>query len=172
MYRMTDIYIHIIPGVDDSPLNLTMSQQMLQIAQSEGIYKIFAASHSQSWLADPKAAWCKFRQLQEMSKARFPQFQLFPGCEVLCTSAFMPQIIQALQNHQLPTMNGTHWILMEFFPWERAAEFLTCVQALMDAGYSPILAHAKRYPFLMQENQKLVERFVNWAARFRLTPIV
>lgn len=104
MYRMTDIHMHIIPGVDDGALNLTMSQQMLQITQSKGIYRIFAASHSQSWLADPKAAWCKFRQLQEMTKAHFPQLQFFPGCEVLCTLTFMPQIIQALQDHPLPTM--------------------------------------------------------------------
>lgn len=38
----------------------------------------------------------------------------------------------------------------------------------MDAGYSPILAHAERYPFLLQENQKLVERFCKLGSRIQV----
>ena len=48
-YTMTDIHMHIIPDVDDGPVDLNMAMSMLNIAWQEGINRVFAASHSSAY---------------------------------------------------------------------------------------------------------------------------
>ena len=80
------------------------------------------------------------------------------GCEVYCEAESMARILEALDEGRYPTMNGTKYVLMEFPQWVQPEHTAPCVEALVNGGYKPIIAHMERYPNL-QGRMDLVDRF-------------
>ena len=50
--RMTDIHMHIIPGVDDGSFTMDMSKSMLFLSYVQGGRAVFATPHSSAFLTD------------------------------------------------------------------------------------------------------------------------
>ena len=82
-----DIHTHIIFGVDDGAQTFEQTQQMLRLAQQNGVTVIAATSHAETWrhrfpLEDYAAhlkmaqQWCREQQLP---------IRLFSGAEVFYT---------------------------------------------------------------------------------------
>ena len=96
--EMTDIHMHLIPGVDDGAADLNMAQVMLIRAREQGIRCIFATPHSSAFdYYGPDTVAARFRQLQAVAARYFPEIALFPGCEVFCEKDRMPEIVGALR---------------------------------------------------------------------------
>jgi len=160
--EMTDIHMHLIPGVDDGAEDLERSLIMIMGATEEGIRTIFATPHSSAFDSAPERPGIVFRQLCSLAARYFsqeyPDLRFFLGCEVFCEPDQMAAIIDALDSGRYPTMNGTKYVLMEFSQWIMPEMTVPCVEAMVNAGYIPIIAHMERYQYLC-ENMELVDRF-------------
>ena len=84
--------------------------------------------------------------------------KLYLGCEVYCETGIMDQVLEALDSGRYPTMNCTKYVLMEFSQWVYLENTIPCVEALVNAGYQPIIAHMERYKYL-RGNMDLVDQF-------------
>lgn len=149
--EMTDVHMHVIPGVDDGALDLPMALRMLAMAWSQGVRTVFATPHAIAFRAQPGETKARFAELRTEAAALLPQLRLLLGCEVLCEAGRMEQVLEALRSGLFPTMGGTDYVLMELAPWGRAEDALLCAEALARSGYRPILAHGERYPYLRQD---------------------
>lgn len=155
---MIDIHMHLIPGVDDGSEDMMMSLMMLLRAKEQGITEIFATPHSSAFDTDPEFVRSQFRQLQVQAGRMFPEMKLHLGCEVCCDSDDMSGVLRALESGRYPTLNGSRYVLMEFSMWVAPEATLPRVEALVKAGYVPIIAHMERYKYL-RDNIELVDNF-------------
>lgn len=165
--KMTDIHMHLIPGVDDGAEDEQMALLMLLRAKDQGIRAVFATPHSSAFDEDSGGTKEKFRQICARAAQIFPEMQLYPGCEVYCETGRMQSVLTGLESGKYPTMNGSRFVLMEFSQWVIPENTTPCVEALVNAGYTPILAHMERYQYL-RGNMALVDGFRELGAKIQI----
>lgn len=165
--QMTDIHMHLIPGVDDGAMDMEMALVMIIRAKEQGISRIIATPHSEAFRYSKEGGEIIFQRLEDAAAKVCPDMKLYLGCEVYCEAGIMDEVLAALDSGQYPTMNGTKYVLMEFSQWVYPENTVSCVEALVKAGYRPIIAHMERYKYL-RDNMDLVDRFRELGALIQL----
>ena len=165
--EMIDIHMHLVPGVDDGAEDEQMALLMLLRAKDQGISTVFATPHSSAFDEDPVGTKEKFRQLCARAAQIFPEMQLYPGCEIYCETGRMQTILSGLESGKYPTMNRSRFVLMEFSQWVIPENTTPCVETLVNAGYTPIIAHMERYKYL-RDNMELVDGFRELGATIQI----
>ena len=155
---MIDIHMHLIPGVDDGAENMEMALVMMNRAKGQGISAIFATPHSEVFRYSKEGGKIIFKRLVDSAAKVCPEVKRYLGCEVYCEAGIMDEVLEALKSDRYPTMNGTNYVLMEFSQWVYPENTVSCVKALVNGGYRPIIAHMERYKYLMG-CMDLVEQF-------------
>ena len=146
--HLTDIHTHITPNVDDGASSLKMSIEMLRSEAEQGANVVFLTSHSSafasSWSAD--RTYENMRIVQKAATEAGIPIQIYQGCEIDTNPHAMERILQELEDGTLPSMNGTHYVLAEFYTFTGAMEEAKyCLHRYLEAGWIPIIAHAERY---------------------------
>lgn len=165
--KMIDLHMHLIPGVDDGAEDEQMALLMLLRAKDQGIRGVFATPHSSAFDEDAEGTQEKYWQLCAQAAQIFPEMQLYPGCEVYCETGRMQSVLAGLESGKYPTMNGSRFVLMEFSQWVMPENTTPCVEALVNAGYTPIIAHMERYQYL-RGNMALVDGFRELGAKIQI----
>ena len=161
--QMTDIHMHLVPGVDDGAMDLEMALVMMIRAKEQGISRIIATPHSEAFHFSKEDIRIIFQRLKATAAKVCPDMKLYLGCEVYCEAEIMEQVLELLDSGLYPTMNGTEYVLMEFSQWVYPENTTPCVEALVNAGYQPIIAHMERYKYL-RGNMALVDQFCDMGA--------
>lgn len=154
---MCDIHSHILYGIDDGAENLNVSIEMLRIAYHQGVRDIFCTSHDCGNLSKYN------KNFQELNQRIFEEninIKLHIGCEILCETDYMEEIIMQLFKAKFYTMNNTEYVLAEFNPYVDEEEILYCVKMLQDNNWKVIIAHAERYKCLFN-NITLVKSLIS-----------
>lgn len=165
--KMIDIHMHLIPGVDDGAEDMEMALVMMIRAKQQGISQIIATPHSEAFHFSKGDIRVTFQRLVDTAAKICPDMRLYLGCEVYCEAEIMEQVLELLDLGVYPTMNGTKYVLMEFSQWVYPENTVPCVEALLKAGYKPIIAHIERYKYL-RDNMDLVDRFREMGALIQL----
>ena len=165
--KMIDIHMHLIPGVDDGAMDMEMALVMMIRAKEQGISKIIAAPHSEAFHFSKRDIRATYQNLANAAAMVSPDMKVYLGCEVYCEADIMEQVLELLDLGVYPTMNGTKCVLMEFSQWVYPENTIPCVEALVKAGYKPIIAHMERYKYL-RDNMDLVERLWKLGALIQL----
>lgn len=155
---MIDIHMHLIPGVDDGAENMEMALAMMIRAKQQEISRIIATPHSEVFRYSKEGGNIIFRRLLNTAAKVCPDMKLYLGCEVYCEAGIMDQVLEDVTTGRYPTMNGSRYVLMEFSMYAEPEGALTCVEAMVNGGYTPIIAHMERYRNLC-DNMELVDRF-------------
>lgn len=156
---MVDIHCHILPGVDDGVDTMGNSLIMARMAAASGVDSIVATPHCNLPYEQEKNYFTprlrdKFLELIEaVERANIP-VRIYPGVEVLTT----PDIVELLRNKQILTINGSRYLLMEFFFRERKEYFNDMLEQVLDTGLTPIIAHPERY-HIVQRDSTIVEEW-------------
>lgn len=148
---MIDIHTHILPYVDDGAENFDEAYDMAVMAVRCGVRAIVATPHSNDMPGEQLQS--SFYQLKTMLKEEGVPLQLYRGMEIW-TSA---DIVDRLSKHELLSINGTKYVLIEFAFDEEPWWIEAIIQELTDAGYIPVIAHPERYECI-QENPNFLYR--------------
>lgn len=154
--NITDIHMHIIPGVDDGAIDFKMSLEMIESAYKQGVRNIFCTSHNVYEKESIDRYKSIFYMLQKMSASLHQDLNLFMGCELLCAGEYMEDILYGLEIGVFLPLGDSEFVLTELYSDATPAEAKAIVTAMIDAGWKPILAHTERYPALF-EGQTLQE---------------
>ena len=144
-----------------------MALVMMSRAKRQGISQIIATPHSDVFRCSKEGGKIIFKRLVDAAAKVCPDMKLYMGCEVYCETGIMDEVLEALDSGRYPTMNGTKYVLLEFSQWVDPENTVPCVEALVKAGYKPIIAHMERYKFL-QGNMELVDFFRDMGALIQL----
>ena len=164
---MTDIHMHLIPGVDDGAMDMEMALVMMIRAKAQGISCIIATPHSEAFHFSKEDIKVIFQRLAATAAKVCPDVKLYLGCEVYCEAETMEQTVELLDSKFYPTMNSSAYVLMEFSLWVTPERTIPCVEALVKAGYKPIIAHMERYKYL-RDNMELLDCFRDMGALIQL----
>lgn len=146
--KITNLHMHVVPGVDDGSFDMRMSLDILELAYEQGVRDIFCTSHnvySEGKITKYKS---QFMMLQMMARARFADLNLHMGCELLCAGEYIDDILYGLEIGVFLPLGNSKCVLTELYPDVTPKEAKTVVKAMVAAGWKPILAHAERYPAL------------------------
>ncbi len=149
---MIDIHCHILPGVDDGSPGLAESLEMARMAADSGVTDIIATPHCNLPGQGPKnyrgpQLEESLRELQEGIRRLGIPLRVHPGAEVFCT----PELPELLREQRLLTLNGSRYLLTEFFFDESLVYMDRMLAAIWQQGLTPVLAHPERYDAVQQD---------------------
>ncbi len=158
---MLDLHCHILPGLDDGAGSVEIALEMAAMAADSGVTHIFATPHCNTRNAQQNfrspALIAAYRSLQAaLDEAEIP-VRILSGAEVLARGHFDEHLAAG----DFMTLNGSRYLLVEFYFDEDRGQMERCLQAVEAAGLVPVVAHPERY-FCVQNAPELAQR---WAER-------
>lgn len=163
--KKIDIHCHILPGIDDGASDGRESMQMLRLAAEQGFRKVIATPHCSEHFPDVKPDRVRnlCRKLERAARKRIdPEFEVFPGNEILCTAYSMERI----QRHEVLSLADSRYILLEFLPAVSYSELFRSIRLVLASQYTPVVAHIERYGALREEGR--VEELIGTGARMQM----
>lgn len=154
--------MHVVPNVDDGSTNMSMSLDMLAVAYNQGVRRIYCTSHNVYEQEEIERYKAQFMMLQFMAKSRFPELELYTGCELLCAGEYIEDILYGLELGVFLPLGSTKYVLTELYSDVTPDEAKRIVSNMISAGWKPILAHTERYPGLFEG--KTIEQLIGLGA--------
>ena len=146
---LVELHCHILPGIDDGAKDLDMSMSLIRKELQDGAVGIVFTPHFhyerisvEQFTARRKAA---FLQVSAACRAEGLRLAGKMGAEVFYSTA-----LPSLDLRQL-AFAGSNYILIEFPPTMHPPGIDETLYAIRAQGYTPILAHVERYPFVTED---------------------
>jgi protein-tyrosine phosphatase len=142
-----DIHTHVLPGMDDGPKNLEESAALIRCYTDMGIRQVIASPHyiqGTAWAPSSLSVLDQVAVLQSFLQSQNIAMTIFPGMEIACHKKMGEHL---LLNKFLP-LGTSSWYLLEPSFTDGADAFFSCLEPLLEQGYSIILAHPERIPAL------------------------
>lgn len=143
---MIDIHCHILPGIDDGPLEIRESVDMAKMAAEDGINIVVASPHF-IYGERPGIEGIKgtVLHLRERLKDEEVPLELVEGADVKLTY----ELFEGMSKHGImPTINASRYFLLEL-PEVVPPKLDSFLHAAQKSGFVPIITHPERnYSFL------------------------
>ncbi len=146
---MIDLHCHIMPGVDDGAPDLEASCEMGRLAAQSGVERIVATPHCNlpELPQDRELLMRKFDALDKVFQYYKIPVRIAPGSELLVREN-LPQI---LRQGEYISLNGSRYLLVEFFFDDRPERMDFALEEIEDAGLVPVIAHPERYEAVQRD---------------------
>ena len=154
---MIDLHAHIIPGFDDGAQTIEDALDMARTAISSGVRIMTATSHGDFSSCDPQTMIQKYRKglavlRSAIERAGLP-LRVASGMELLVNE----NLLHYAEQHPLPSLNGSGYLLVEFYFDIRYTEAVRRLEVLRKMGYRLVLAHPERYDFTKRDVGRAAE---------------
>jgi len=165
---MIDIHTHILPGVDDGVPDMGDALFLAEDASAQGV-KVMVATPHLRWGDRPALSASQIRegveQLNALLGAKGTPLTVLPGCEI----PLAPDLLRRLESDEWMSLGeGTRAVLVEPL-WEDWPAFgQGVIKAMLDSGWTVVLAHPERIPAL-QRNLPLLEELVAMGVHLQVT---
>lgn len=138
-----DIHHHLLHGIDDGPGSYEETVEMLTRAVKQGVRHVAATPHMQPGLVefDEELYRKRLDAAREYVRENDLPIRIWSGAEVFYTT-LTPVF---LQQGRIPTLGESWNVLVEFDPEDSYETILRGADAIGNAGYTMVLAHAERY---------------------------
>ncbi len=143
MARFADIHIHMLHGVDDGAKSSDEMKEMLSLAYADGTRVICLTPHFHpGYFGDNREGVnTAFRELKAIAAQEYPDLRLALGNEL----RYSPSCLDWLAQGYCKTLNGTDKVLVDFSQSVEARIVIDAAYRLLNAGYTPVMAHVERY---------------------------
>ena len=136
----TELHFHLLPGVDDGPLDADDAIALAQLAVADGTRRIVCTPHAREF---------RLRELgsrvdavrETLAVARIP-LEVLPGGEISPRDApdMRPDELELIA--QGPS--GARWLLLEVPLWPSDRSFVPATDTLRAKGYELVIGHPER----------------------------
>lgn len=149
---MIDIHMHVLPGVDDGSTDRNMSLQMLKQAWNQGITDVICVFHSYAMnFFDKDAMKQTLAEIEQTLHAEGIPIHLYFGCEHEVDRYFYSD----LKADRIVPLAGSKYAMIEFTPRQNRKEvFRRAIEAALQHGYIPVIAHVERYRYVTIDDIK------------------
>lgn len=159
--QLIDLHCHILPGIDDGAKNADVSMQLLQQELDSDVVGICFTPHFyyermtiDEFLANRHQA---FSILKQRIKAAGINMAFKTGAEVYFSPALPSLDLRKLAFY------GTDYLLLELPTSYHPSGIEDLLFEIQQKGFTPILAHVERYPYVC-ENPSLLYEWVSGGA--------
>ena len=155
---MIDLHCHILPGLDDGPVNLDFSVAMARSAAEAGIQVMVATPHIRADYegVEPAALADQVDELNAAIDGEDIQLRVLAGGEVSLQKA------AELDDETLRTvcLGTSDYVLLESPYRASDIDIEGIVRDVQGRGFKPLLAHPERCPIFQHDPDRL-QRLVN-----------
>lgn len=154
-----DLHCHILPGIDDGAENVETAKYILETSAHKGVKSfIFTPHFYPERISVEEFIERRNRAVEEIqSIANDLEIKFRVGAEI----QFTP-VLASMPLGQL-AFSGTQYLLLELFPLYEPHDVEGLIRRIRKAGYTPILAHIERFPYIA-ENPVLLYKWVRAGA--------
>lgn len=145
---MIDAHCHILPGMDDGPMDISESVEMARVAAGDGIHKIIATPHIYDSGALPEDIAAGVNRLNRILAREGIPVAIYPGAEVA-----MGMDIEKSCRY---TMNRSRYVLIEFPHDHLPSHAGKLLNWLSAQGLKPIIAHPERNYGILRSPETLL----------------
>ena len=147
MRDLYDIHCHILPGVDDGAKDMDMALSMIEKEIDAGVETIILTPHFRKEMFEPdmEDIWSAYDTLVDETRNR--NIRMYLGCEFHANM----EMVETLDRDLRPTLADSRYVLTEFSSSSTRAFIKERADALLTAGYYPIIAHIERYRALRKD---------------------
>ncbi len=141
---MIDLHTHILPHMDDGAKDSSVTAAILRNEVEQGVQALVFTPHYYCRERTPEQFLEKRNRMFQHIKPLIPEnLEVRLGCELHFTGLNMPEVEELCKLG----IEGTNYILLEFpFTTVWSGELLDRVNDfIVDADYTPIIAHVERY---------------------------
>lgn len=162
--ELFDLHAHVLPGVDDGPVDLEETVETLRVAHAGGTRSLVATSHM--FLRSLHTPAFRLREVFEETCERLGELSSSrPDCGFLsemglalgAENYLSTEFLLALEEGEVLTLGGGKAVLVEFNPFLSFDIMKNALQRILDEGYQPVLAHVERYRIFERSSTRLEE---------------
>ena len=141
-----DIHCHVMPNVDDGPESTEEALKIMKQAYAGGTRAMVLTPHyfndSRSIAESNRSVIVRhYKNIKSAAAENNIKINLFLGSEMLRRSDFD----EILKKGDVITINGSRYILTEFYFDDGIEDMLTHIEKIRSCGLIPIIAHPERY---------------------------
>jgi len=144
---LIDLHSHVLPGVDDGARDLPEALDALRALEHQGVTRVVATPHFRgSLLENPSRAEARlalfdeaYRDLSAALQTTDLTIVIGRACEFKLDAP-----VAELSDPRL-RLEGTRYALVEFGSFQLPPFAGNQLRAVLDAGWTPVLAHPERY---------------------------
>ena len=148
---MIDIHSHILPGIDDGSRDIYDTLEMAKMAVDSGVTEIIVTPHCNVPDLYDNYYGQKYKETFLKAKKAIKEegipLELYPGMEIFTTE----DLIRLLAAGKLITMNGSHYMLVEFDFGEDPDFANRMLSKIAAVKLIPLVAHVERYEFVQDD---------------------
>jgi len=153
--NLTEMHCHILPGVDDGPVSMEMTRNMLKMEVENGVKTILFTPHFKRGKThfNNEKLLRVFEDVKREAARINPDLKLCLGEELY----YDHSLCDAIEQGKALKLNDTDYVLVEFSPEVEYKLIHKACQNLVMMGVTPLLAHIERYPALISKKEHLEE---------------
>lgn len=161
-----DIHSHVIANIDDGPVSITESIMMLKMAIRDGVSDIILTPHLvyRGDIINFNIYQESFNNLKAAIINEGLDIRIYKGYEV----PIIPQLYDALSGGLEVGLNGSRYILFEFYLNEITNHTLDIIKNIIRDGFIPIIAHPEKCPSVIAKPD-ILKGFIDAGARLQIT---
>lgn len=143
--RPRDCHCHVLPGVDDGSRDLAESRAMLQLLRAAGVQRVIATPH-----VFPIRFPNEPEDLRRRFEALVAAVADIPVALELGAEHYLDETLgERIAARRVLAFGPEQYVLFEALATGPVpVDLMPTVQALVDRGYTPLLAHVERYAWL------------------------
>lgn len=165
--NLIDIHCHILPGVDDGPMDQSVSLAMAGQAVAEGVTQIVATPHHRNryWRNPKPFIFQQVDQLNEWFRANNVPLTILPGQE----ARLFGDMADPGRQEELMTVNNSGKYLLIEFPTRHIPQYAKRLFFnLQMIGITPVIVHPERNQVFLEHPLALYQ-FIDSGALAQIT---
>lgn len=141
--QFADIHNHMLFGVDDGARSEAEMYRLIDASYADGVRHLcFTPHYHPGYFGDHQEQISGAFELAAAHAARScPGLRLYLGNEI----RYERSCIEWLEKERCRTLGGTRFLLVDFLYPEPAEHILDAMLRVLNAGFTPVLAHVERY---------------------------
>ncbi|MDD4850389.1 MAG: capsular biosynthesis protein [Gemmiger sp.] len=155
---LVDLHCHILPGIDDGAKTIEDSAALLQQELKDGVAGIVFTPHFYYERTTP-ALFVENRKQAFRQVANYAKQNKLPLAAKLGAEVYFTRVLPTLELSHL-AFAGTRYILIELPTTHHPGGIEDTLFEICQQGYTPILAHVERYPYVTEDPTLLY----NWVS--------
>ncbi|WP_026882544.1 tyrosine-protein phosphatase [Clostridium akagii] len=162
---MIDMHCHVLPGIDDGSKDLTMSLEMLEIAEKDKTDIIIVTPHFYRGRYENvfKDVLIHVKNLNSQATSNGINVKLYPGQEIFVDK----YTLDLYKDGTIHGLNDSKYLLIEFPMDVLPSDALDIIYELKLLGVKPIIAHPERYLYISSDLTG-INRFIEEGCLFQL----
>jgi protein-tyrosine phosphatase len=162
-----DIHSHLIPGIDDGSPDMETSVNLIREMVDMGFKKIITTPHISELYPNENALILNgLQELNKQLKRENIDVEISVAAEYMINDVFEQKVLSGAPLMLLPNNH----ILVELSHISEPVNLYKVISALLDRGYTPILAHPERYRYY-SNNLMYYQKLINSGCRLQVNAL-